>query len=166
MEDLRDLKIFIVGEEYIGKTCILDSFLGKHFDINSKSTLGYNYETKKVKVDNYMLNLNIPIFNNSLFQRKSRMFYCIRHNQSRILWKLRKWFKQASEFENISIILVANKTDLEKERKVSEEKGKEIAKKNNVSFFEVSAKDNKNVEDIFRVMVKNIVLNTGLLEKL
>ena len=36
MEDLRDLKIVILVEEYIGKTCILDSFLGMQFDINSK----------------------------------------------------------------------------------------------------------------------------------
>ena len=175
MEDLRDLKIVIVGEEFIGKTCILDSFLGKQFDINSQSTLGYNYETKKVKVDNYMLNLNIyDVGGQERYQSLTTIYfkgsqgcfivYDITNRES--FENLEKWFKRASEFENISIILVANKTDLEEERKVSEEEGKEIAKKNNVPFFEVSAKDNKNVEDIFRVMVKNIVCKTGLLEKL
>lgn len=55
--------------------------------------------------------------------------------------------KHASD--NISRILVGNKSDMENQRQVSFEEGKELAEHYNVRFLETSAKDCKNVDEAF-----------------
>ena len=46
-------------------------------------------------------------------------------------------------------MLVGNKIDLERERKVSYDEGYKLAHKYNVLFQEVSATENKNIEEFF-----------------
>ena len=52
-------------------------------------------------------------------------------------------------YKNILICLIGNKTDLEEKREVSYEEGKNFAEENNLLFFETSAKDGKNIQEIF-----------------
>ena len=46
-------------------------------------------------------------------------------------------------------VLIGNKKDLEKKRKITKEAGESLANKYGINFFEVSAKDNINVEELF-----------------
>ena len=46
-------------------------------------------------------------------------------------------------------VLIGNKKDLEKKRKVTKKAGESLANKYGINFFEVSAKDNINVEELF-----------------
>ena len=62
--------------------------------------------------------------------------------------------KHASD--NISRILVGNKSDMEDARQVSTDEGKEQAEHYNVRFLETSAKDCKNVEEAFTIMTREI----------
>ena len=52
-------------------------------------------------------------------------------------------------YSRMSIILVGNKKDLEANREVSYEEGKEFAKRNKLIFFETSAKTSENVDSTF-----------------
>ena len=58
--------------------------------------------------------------------------------------------------KTIFIVLVGNKSDLEDKRQVTYEEGKELADKNELLFFESSAKEGTNVEDIFVNSAKEI----------
>jgi GTPase SAR1 family protein len=62
--------------------------------------------------------------------------------------------KHASD--NISRILVGNKSDMADARQVSTDEGKELAEHYNVRFLETSAKDCKNVEEAFIMMTREI----------
>ena len=62
--------------------------------------------------------------------------------------------KHASD--NISRILVGNKSDMEDARQVSFDEGKELAEHYNIRFLETSAKDCKNVEEAFTMMTREI----------
>ena len=58
--------------------------------------------------------------------------------------------------DNISRILVGNKSDLESSRAVSIEEGQEMADHYNVRFLETSAKASNNVEQAFTLMTREI----------
>ena len=47
------------------------------------------------------------------------------------------------------IYLIGNKNDLEDKRQVTTEEGKKFAEENNLSFYETSALNGNNIEEIF-----------------
>ena len=55
---------------------------------------------------------------------------------------------------NIKIILLGNKRDLEHKRQVSNEEGRDLAIENGYIFMESSCKDNYNVSDAFTALVE------------
>ena len=57
------------------------------------------------------------------------------------------------------ILLVGVNSDLEDERKVSYQEGKDFATSNGIKFFEVSTKNNINVKEAFEILSEDI-LNT------
>ena len=61
------------------------------------------------------------------------------------------WLKDCREicFKNVQIYLIGNKSDLKDKRQVTEEEGKNFAEENNLLFFETSAKDGNNIQEIF-----------------
>ena len=63
--------------------------------------------------------------------------------------------KNASK--NVYKILIGNKNDMEKDRKVTFEQGKEFASQYGMKFFETSAKESTNVQEAFVAMTKEII---------
>ena len=61
------------------------------------------------------------------------------------------------------ICLIGNKIDLENKREVSYEEGKNFAKENELLFFETSAKEGNNIQEIFVQSATNILekINNG-----
>ena len=71
---------------------------------------------------------------------------------------IENWMNEVEKHasDNISRILVGNKSDMEEARQVSFDEGKELAEHYNVRFLETSAKDCKNVEEAFTMMTREI----------
>ena len=67
--------------------------------------------------------------------------------------------KNASK--NVYKILVGNKCDMESERKVTFEQGKDFATQYGMKFFETSAKDSTNVAEAFITMTKEVIKSSN-----
>ena len=69
------------------------------------------------------------------------------------------WLNECREmcYKDILICLVGNKTDLENKRIVSKEEGQKFAEDNGLLFFETSAQDGTNIEELFTEATSNIV---------
>ena len=72
---------------------------------------------------------------------------------------LSSWLEECKEmcYKDILICLVGNKTDLSDKRVVSTQDGKNFAEQNGLLFFETSAKDGSNIEELFQKATVEIV---------
>ena len=64
--------------------------------------------------------------------------------------------KQNCRVEDLVLVLVGNKTDLEDHREVKEEEGKEYAEKIGAMFAETSAKTGFNIEQLFTSICRKL----------
>ena len=60
--------------------------------------------------------------------------------------------------DDISIILVGNKCDLEDERVVNRKTAKKLAYNWNCKFYETSVKNNTNINEVFTELIKDFLL--------
>jgi len=68
------------------------------------------------------------------------------------------WCTQIKTYswENAQVVLVGNKCDMDDERVVSYERGRQLADQLGLEFFEASAKENINVKAVFEKLVEII----------
>ena len=65
--------------------------------------------------------------------------------------------------ESVIKVLVGHKCD-EPGRVVTEEEGKKLAEEYDMGFFESSVKTNKNVNEVFYYLVKEILIEKGVVK--
>ena len=165
-------KIIIIGDAAVGKSNILTRYIKNEFCQNQKSTVGVELGIKFIKIKG--VNTKIQIWDTAGQERYRAItssYYKGSHgcfivyditNQSSFD-NVEKWYEhvQKEAGKDISIILVGNKSDLENERKVSKEKGEDLAKNLNCPFFETSAFSGINISQIFQELGNNIFERTG-----
>lgn len=92
--------------------------------------------------------------------RTGQGFLCVYSINSRIsfdaMTNFRNHILRVKDEESYPIVIVGNKCDLEKEREVSFNEGKELARSFEAPFFETSAKARINVEEAFFQLVREI----------
>ena len=72
---------------------------------------------------------------------------------------VRQWLQEIERYASESVIklLIGNKCDMEDDRQVTMEQGKELASTLNVTFMEASAKKSMNVEQLFLQIATDIL---------
>ncbi len=68
----------------------------------------------------------------------------------------REQILRVKDADKVPLVLVGNKCDLEREREVSTQEGKELAKSFDCPFLETSARSRINVEEAFFELVREI----------
>lgn len=51
MNEETEIKVVVVGQSDVGKTCIVSYFINGKFDNNTKLTRGESYASKNIQVD-------------------------------------------------------------------------------------------------------------------
>ena len=145
-------KIIFVGDSGVGKTTIINRINNEEFKDLNESSVGIDYYSKNIKFRGEELTLQIW---DTAGQEKYRgliptyarnavlafIIYDISSKQS--FENLTGWIDYLNSIEKMPMIICGNKIDLV--RQVTKEEGEKFAKKNNLVFFEVSAKTNKNM---------------------
>jgi small GTP-binding protein len=95
----------------------------------------------------------------SYYQRAHGIIVTCAINNRKSFNNLRTWvnsIKDTVNEENIQMIIIANKCDLEDEREVLKSEISDKANQLNIEYFETSAKDNTNIDDAFDTIINKV----------
>ena len=165
-------KILLLGDSSVGKTCFLKRYTDGTFQDAYLSTIGFDFKFKYITLDNGKT-VKVQLWDTAgqeRFRTIAKSYYKGAHGivlmydvtNRKTYDNIRKWLIQIKNeaATKISIVLVANKIDCEDElRQVKKDEGEDLAKNNNLTIFEASAKDNINVEESFKYIIEEINKN-------
>ena len=165
-----EFKIVLIGDSSVGKTNILSKYLSNEFDPDSKATVGVEFGTKNFKIENNIVKVQIwdtagqeryRSITNAYYKgaKGSLLVYDITNQKT--FESLDKWISdlKTNSDENISIVLLGNKSDLESDRKISTEQGREKAEFYKLAFMETSALNGNNIEKAFNELITDVYKN-------
>ena len=170
VEDLLKLKLIVVGNQSTGKSCILNRFVNETFEENYQATIGLDFQSKNITIHDQDVRL---ILYDTAGQEKFRSLIPMYIREAQIILfiydvsdkesfdSIPRWIQDVLDVKNTDpvLVLIGNKIDLEKERKVTYEEGKRFAEQNNYIFQEVSAKTGKNFDTLFEVQIYESIYN-------
>ena len=159
----------------MGKSCILLQFSQNKFREQHEITIGVEFESKTIEVNGKIIKIQIwDTAGHEAFQSITRTYYkgavgaLLVYDITRreTFNHLVKWLSEVREnaSNDITIILIGNKNDLEDKRQVSIEEGESFASENNLLFLETSAKTSNNIAEAFNlsaIRILNNIQNTG-----
>jgi len=164
-------KVVVAGAKNVGKTSLLRRFATGKFEVSTLSTIGVDFETKKIIIDDTEILFNIWDFAG---EKKFRllfpsyisgasgalMLYDVSNKDS--LNDLYDWINLISNVPNPpkTRILIEAKNDLK--RKIKEEEAQEIFEKYNFQgeIISTSARTGENVEKAFQMLGREILKNS------
>lgn len=158
-------KLVFLGEQAVGKTSIITRFMYDTFDNNYQATIGIDFLSKTMYLDDRTVRLQLwdtagqERFRSLIpsYIRDSSVAVVVYDVTNKASFgNCDKWIEdvRAERGGDVIIMLVGNKTDLADKRQVTAEEGEAKAKKLNVLFFETSAKSNSNIKQMFRKLAE------------
>ena len=146
---------------------IITRYIGDNFDINKASTIGVDKFFQYVQLNDGTI-IKLFIMDTAGQERYNSLneSYYKQADCCLLMYDItsRDSFEKIEDYyigniksncrKDIKVILLGNKTDLEEDRKVSQDEGKNLAKDNDYIFMESSCKDNYNVSDAFTALVE------------
>jgi len=171
------LKVIILGDSGVGKTSLMNQYVNKKFSNQYRATIGADFLTKEVMVDDRLVTLQIwDTAGQERFQSLGVAFYrgadcCVLVfdvNVAKTFDNLDSWrdefLIQAAprDPDRFPFVVIGNKIDMENTRVVSTKRLQQwCASKGDIPFFETSAKEAINVEQAFQTIAKNALLQEG-----
>ena len=155
-----DIKIITLGDSHVGKTSLIIKYIENKFSTTFVTTMGFDIKNKQITLKDGT-EAKLMIFDTAgqerfkslaeNYIRKANgilLVYDISEKQS--FQNIENWMDSIRENSNeLPIILIGNKSDLNDERQVSIEEGQQKADEFGCPFYETSCKTGDNVNKCF-----------------
>ena len=154
------IKIILLGESGVGKTNIIYRLINHQFINDLGNTIGVDFFIYNDEYNDKILKLVLmDTAGGEKFKSITRGYYkncsfaliVYDITDKKSFNSIKEWIEECQNYanDNIHMVLLGNKIDLNEERKISKEEGEELAKEYVMDFYETSAKTGENIEDIF-----------------
>ena len=168
------LKIIILGDSGVGKTALMNQYVIKRFSTNYKPTIGADFLTKQILVDDTIVTLQIwDTAGQERFQSLGTAFYrgadgCIlvfdvtnpKSFENIDFWR-EEFLIRANplNYESFPFAVLGNKIDIEGRRLVNTRRALAKTLSLNIPYFETSAKSSINIESAFHNLIQRAIEN-------
>ena len=163
------MKVVMVGDTRVGKTCVLEKLTSGIFKESSPPTIGAAFKSHILETKEGCVSLQIwDTAGQEKYRALTQMYY--RSANVALLFfdltnrdsfnALELWCGELSRKapEKIKTVLVGNKLDLIEERVVSKDDAEKFANEHNIFFYaETSAKTGEGITDLFVRIAENII---------
>ena len=158
----------------MGKSCLLLRFANDSFTAAYITTIGIDFKIKNLTIDNQKIKLQVwdtagqerfRTITTAYYRGAGGILLVYDVTEEESFLDVGNWMEQIDTHASPKVkrILVANKADKDEvDRVVSNERGVEMAAQYGIPYFECSAKDNKNVEEAFVQISRDILADMAL----
>jgi Ras-related protein Rab-6A len=159
-EDARNFKLIFLGDQFVGKSSILNRFYQDKFDSEYQATIGLDFHSKNVNINGNVI--RISLYDTAgqekfkslipMYVRDSQIIlvvYDITNKESFIHTEF--WVNETKDLksDDAIFVLVGNKIDLNDNRAISTKEAEEFANQKGYLFYEVSAKTGEQIQELF-----------------
>ncbi|EPS58462.1 hypothetical protein M569_16350, partial [Genlisea aurea] len=160
-------KVVLIGDSGVGKSNLLSRFTKNEFSTQTKSTIGVEFATRSIRVDDKVVKAQIwDTAGQERYRAITSAYYrgavgaLLVYDVTRHITyeNVERWLNELRGHteSNIVVMLVGNKADLRHLRAVSTEKARAFAERENTFFMETSALEALNVENSFTQVLTQI----------
>ena len=164
------VNIMLLGNTEVGKTTFLQQYIKKTFKEVGMMTVGVDSETIDIIIDNKKI-VKTKIWDTAGQEKYQAIFRAHYQKADGMILmysvierfsfdKIQDWINSIkdSSREGITIFLISNKNDYpEKQKEVTSEEGKALAKQLSLPFYEITSKDYSQVAQVMHDIVKEVV---------
>lgn len=163
-------KIVIVGDSGVGKSGIFSRFSRNYFDVDSKATLGVEFFSKTIKMNNKTIKAQVwDTAGQERFRALAKNYYrgscgvMLVYDTTNFesFRNLDRWLQEVKDNAEKGYVglLIGNKSDLIDQRAVKKEEAMNFAQANGLIFMETSAKKDTNIKEAFDKILGQIFEN-------
>ena len=159
-------KIIFCGDAGVGKTSIINSLMGQKFSEDYEPSIGVDFFSKTIRYKGRLIKLQIwdsagqEKFKSLIpnYIRGSSLIFLIFDVSRKLSYDhLTDWIKFITDIDNSGvIIIIGNKIDLKEKREVNNEEAEKFCKENKYDYFEVSAKEGTNIDNMLYTTVAGL----------
>ncbi|ELP88395.1 rab9, putative [Entamoeba invadens IP1] len=166
----KGIKVVVLGEMATGKTCILHRWVTNEF-VRQTATVGCAYSSKTITYNKKLIKYEVWDAAGQERYRSLSSIYYRNATVALLVYDITRaetfsavtdWVEELKTKapDNVMIIIVGNKNDLETERAVNKESVTDFIKTSDpriIANMECSAKTGDNINEIFEVISKRLL---------
>ncbi|XP_076845448.1 RAB1A, member RAS oncogene family a [Brachyhypopomus gauderio] len=170
--DCAVFKLLLIGDSGVGKSCLLLRFADDTFTESYINTIGVDFKIRTIDLEGKTIKLQIwdtagqerfRTINSSYYRGADGIIVVYDITNQETFTNVKQWLQEIDRYtsDNVSKLLVGNKSDLTKKKMVEYSIAKAFADSLGIPFLETSAKNATNVEQVFVTMAVEIKKRIG-----